>query len=87
MIYFVELSRFKILFLEAQLLYDFIDVTDSLRHSLTGRVISSTSPLFVDRFGRSLQFCYLEFDKEAISDIVTNQAKHEKHHNLYNLPE
>ena len=26
------------------------------------------SPLFVDRFGRSLQYCYLEFDKEAIFD-------------------
>ena len=24
--------------------------------------------MLVDRFGRSLQFCYLEFDKEAISD-------------------
>ena len=26
------------------------------------------SPLFVDRFGRSLRYCYLEFDKEALSD-------------------
>ena len=25
-------------------------------------------PLIVDRFGRSLRFCHLEFDKEAISD-------------------
>ena len=25
-------------------------------------------PLFVDRFGRSLRFCHLEFDKEAITD-------------------
>ncbi len=25
-------------------------------------------PLFVDRFGRSLRFCALKFDKEAISD-------------------
>ncbi len=29
---------------------------------------SSISPLFVDRFGRSLWFCHLEFDKEAISN-------------------
>ena len=27
------------------------------------------SPLFVDRFGRSLRFCHLEFYKEAISDV------------------
>ncbi len=25
-------------------------------------------PLFVDRFGRSLRVCHIEFDKEAISD-------------------
>ena len=25
-------------------------------------------PVFVDRFGRSLRFCHLEFDMEAISD-------------------
>ena len=25
-------------------------------------------PLFVERFGRSLQFCHLEFDKKAIYD-------------------
>ena len=30
----------------------------------------SISPLFVDRFGRSLRFCHLEFIKEAISDGV-----------------
>ena len=28
----------------------------------------SISPLFVDRFGRSLRFCHLELDKEATSD-------------------
>ena len=44
------------LFLEAQLLYNY---TDSL---------STTSPLFVHRFGRSLQFFRLEFDMEAIYD-------------------
>ncbi len=29
---------------------------------------STVSPLLVDRCGRSLQFCHLEFDKEVISD-------------------
>ncbi len=46
-----------------------MDVTDSLSHSLTGRLaFSSISQLFVDRNGRSLHFCHKEFDKEAISD-------------------
>ena len=37
--------------------------------SLTGRLaISAKSPLFVDRFVRSLRFCHLEIDKEAIYD-------------------
>ena len=30
--------------------------------------LSTISPLFVDRFGRSLQRCHLEYDKEAIFD-------------------
>ncbi len=30
--------------------------------SQTRLAFSSLSPLFVDRFGRSLQFCYAEFD-------------------------
>ena len=30
--------------------------------------ITSISPLFVDRFRRSLRFCHIEFEKEAISD-------------------
>ena len=35
--------------------------------TLTGRIaISAISPLFLDRFGRSLQFYHLEFYKEAI---------------------
>ena len=52
-----------------QLLSNYIDVTDSLRPSLTGCLaVSTISPLFVDRFGRSLLLCYLEFDNEAISD-------------------
>ncbi len=29
----------------------------------------STIYLFVDRFRRALQFCYLEFDKETICDF------------------
>ncbi len=29
---------------------------------------STISPLFVDRFGRFLRLCHLEFYKEAISD-------------------
>ena len=44
-----------------------IDVTDSpLTHKRLA--FSSITPLFVDRFGRSLQFYHLQFDKEAISD-------------------
>ena len=44
--------------LESQLLSNYIDVT----YSLTGRVaVSAISPLFEDRFGRSLRFCHLEF--------------------------
>ncbi len=40
-----------------------------LASTLTGRLSSLTiSPLYVDRFGRSLRFCYLEFDKKVISD-------------------
>ena len=48
-------------FLEAQLLCDQIDVTDS---SLTFDDIS----VVVDLFGRSLRFNHQDFDKEAISD-------------------
>ncbi len=55
------------LILEAQLLSTYIDVTNSHRQSLMGRLaVSAISPLFVDRFGLSLRFCHLEFDKEAI---------------------
>ena len=51
-----------------QLFSNYIDVTDSLRPSLTGCLaVSTISPLFVDRFGRSLRG-YLQFDKEIISD-------------------
>ncbi len=31
--------------------------------------ISAISPLFFDRFGRSLRFCQLEFDKEATRGV------------------
>ena len=52
----IAAHEFRI-FLEAQLLSNYIDVTVSLRHSLTGRlVLSAVFPLFVDRFGRSLRF-------------------------------
>ena len=50
-------------------LSNYKNVTDSLSHSLTGRfALLVISPLFVDRFERSLKFCQQEFDKEAISD-------------------
>ena len=37
-------------------------------HTKSRLALSAISPFFVDPFGRSLRFCYLEFDKEAISD-------------------
>ncbi len=41
--------------------------THYLKLSLTGHLaISALSPLFVDRFGRSLLFCHQEFDKEVM---------------------
>ncbi len=46
--------------LEAQLPSNYIDVTDS--------VVSAICQCFVDRIGRSLRFCQIEFDKEVISD-------------------
>ena len=42
-----------------------IYVTDSVTGHLA---FSSIYPLFVNRFGRSLRFCHMELDKEAISD-------------------
>ncbi len=53
-------------FLEAQRHYNKIDDTDSLTYSYLA--FSIISPLFVERFERSLRFCHLEFDKKAISD-------------------
>ena len=55
-------------FLEAQLLSNYIDVTDSLRHSRDVKLFWPYLLFFVDRFESSLQFYYLEFDREAISD-------------------
>ena len=52
-----------------------VSPTDLLAPSLTYLqtieclALSSISPLFEDRFGRSLRVCCLEFDKEAISDV------------------
>ena len=37
--------------------------------------LSIISPLFVDRFGRSLQCFYLEFDKEAIADGLMSHIR------------
>ena len=51
-------------FTEAQLLYNQIDDT----HNVTLSFVDQISSLFVDRFGSSLQFCHLEFDKKAIAD-------------------
>ncbi len=47
----------------------------SLIHSLkTSRLVLSTrSPLYVERFGRSLRFCYLELEEEAISDGLRSE--------------
>ena len=43
-------------------------VTDSLRQSWDELTLLAIFPKFVDRFGRSLRFCHLEIDEEAISD-------------------
>ena len=32
-------------------------------------------PLYVDRFGRSMWFCLLEFDKEAIADGLMSHIR------------
>ncbi len=36
---------------------------------------SAISPLFVDRFGRSLQLCHIDFDEEAISDGLITHSR------------
>ncbi len=45
-------------------------VTHRLTNSLTIErlAFSAISPLFVDRFKRSLRFCHLELDEKAITD-------------------
>ena len=53
-------------FLEAQLLSNQIAVTDSLTGFLS---VSAISLLVVVRFGRSLRFYQIEFNKEAISNV------------------
>ena len=61
-----KILRNILCFLKAQLLCDYINITDSLTHGTFD--FSAIFPLFVDRFGRSLRVFHLEFDKEAISD-------------------
>ncbi len=46
----------------------FYGVTHSLTDNLKRLAVLALSPLFVNRFGCSLQFCHLEYDEEAISD-------------------
>ena len=70
--------KYKLIFLEAQLLFIYIDVTNSLLHNVTHRTFNyfwAISSLFVDRFGRSLRFCYLEFDWKAIYDMTVEKLK------------
>ena len=47
-----------------------ITMACSIRDLITEKIffLSSISPLFVDRFGRSLRFCHIEFGKEAIAN-------------------
>ncbi len=46
----------------------YLDKCQRVSHSLTGHLaFSAIFPLFVDRFGNSLQFCHLEFGKEGVS--------------------
>ncbi len=40
----------------------------SLNHNVTHSFFDHISHVCDDRFGRSLRFCHLEFDKEAIYD-------------------
>ena len=49
----------------------------SQTHSLTHKCLAFLAkyPLFVDRFGRSLRFSHLEFDKEAISEYFMAHSR------------
>ena len=50
--------------------------TPSVTHSLTERLaLSAIYLLFVDRFRRSLLFCHLKFNKEAISDGIIAHSR------------
>ncbi len=57
------------LILEANLLSNDIDVTDSLPQSITHETFNSFGHISVavDRFGRYFRFCHNEFDEKAIS--------------------
>ncbi len=46
--------------------------TPSLTHGKFS--FSAIFSLFVDRFGRSLRFCHLEFDKEANSNVYKSES-------------
>ncbi len=49
-----------------------MSITNSLTLPLTTErlALPAITPLFVNRFGRSLRVCNLEFDKEVISDVI-----------------
>ena len=53
------------LLLEAQILYNYLDVTDSLPNNVMFSFVNNIF-VVVDRFGRSLWFNHLEFNTEAI---------------------
>ncbi len=47
-------------------------MTDQLLHSFMGHSSPlAITHLFIDQFGRSLQFCHLEIDKDASSDVCS----------------
>ena len=56
-------------FLEAQLLYNYMDGTDLVHHNVTFSFVDYIF-VVVDRFGRSLRFCHLEYNKEANCDGI-----------------
>ncbi len=70
--YCILFSEYFVYLLEAQLLSYYKDVTYSTMWRL---VVSHISPLFVIRFGCSLQFCHLELNKEAISDVIMAHSR------------
>ena len=61
------------MFLEVQLLTNYVDVTEYSRYlpKKTAKIVKINHSLYLllmARSGRSLRYCYLEFDMEAISD-------------------